>query len=156
MKLIPFMYLGCVQKFFLTFRTIFVHKIFSPCSAKRRASDKDLPVTKSMKKFIEQNMVENATYETLLHTYLSKRWVLRQLFSQITSFLLTQSLCWQKRKQNGLSKYLPIFVGHAVTNRQCKCLISMKLHLPIIIAKTGWEALYFCKKKPTDKIFSWN
>ena len=36
----------CVQKMFLTFRTIFVHNIFSPCSAKRRASDKDLPVCK--------------------------------------------------------------------------------------------------------------
>ena len=35
----------CVQKLFLTFRTIFVHNMFSPCSAKRRTSDKDLPVT---------------------------------------------------------------------------------------------------------------
>ena len=34
----------CVQKLFLTFRTIFVHNMFSPCSAKRRVSDKDLPV----------------------------------------------------------------------------------------------------------------
>ena len=34
----------CVHKLFLTFRTIFVHNMFSPCSAKRRASDKDLPV----------------------------------------------------------------------------------------------------------------
>ena len=34
----------CVQKLFQTFRTIFVHNMFSPCSAKRRASDKDLPV----------------------------------------------------------------------------------------------------------------
>ena len=34
----------CVQKLFLLFRTIFVHNMFSPCSAKRRASDKDLPV----------------------------------------------------------------------------------------------------------------
>ena len=34
---------SCVQKFFLTFRTIFVHN--TPCSAKRRASDKDLPVS---------------------------------------------------------------------------------------------------------------
>ena len=33
----------CVQKLFLTFRTNFVHNMFSPCSAKRRASDKDLP-----------------------------------------------------------------------------------------------------------------
>ena len=33
-----------VQKLFLTFRTIFVHNIFSLCSAKRRASDKVLPV----------------------------------------------------------------------------------------------------------------
>jgi hypothetical protein len=37
----------CVQKLFLTFRTIFVHNMFSPCSAKRRASDKDLPVKNS-------------------------------------------------------------------------------------------------------------
>ena len=35
---------SCVQKSFLTFRTIYVHNMFSPCSAKRRASDKDLPV----------------------------------------------------------------------------------------------------------------
>ena len=34
----------CVKKIFLTFRTIFAHNMFSPCSAKRRASDKDLPV----------------------------------------------------------------------------------------------------------------
>ena len=28
----------------MTFRTIYVHNMFFPCSAKRRASDKDLPV----------------------------------------------------------------------------------------------------------------
>ena len=38
----------CVQKLFLTFRTIFVHNMFSPCSAKRRASDKDLPVCRAI------------------------------------------------------------------------------------------------------------
>ena len=36
-----------VQKLFLTFRTILVHNMFSPCSEKRRASDKDLPVALS-------------------------------------------------------------------------------------------------------------
>ena len=44
---IPYSNLGrtwCVQKLFLTFRTIFVNNMFSPCSAKRRVSDKDLPV----------------------------------------------------------------------------------------------------------------
>ena len=34
----------CIQKLFLTFRTIFVHNMFYPCSAKRSTSDKDLPV----------------------------------------------------------------------------------------------------------------
>ena len=34
----------CVQKLFLTFRTISVHNMFSPSFPKRRASDKDLPV----------------------------------------------------------------------------------------------------------------
>ena len=31
----------CEQKLFLMFRTIFVHNMFSPCSTKRRASDKE-------------------------------------------------------------------------------------------------------------------
>ena len=44
---IPSSNLG-VQKLFLTFRTILVHNMFSPCSAKRRASDKDLPVQTTM------------------------------------------------------------------------------------------------------------
>ena len=35
----------CVQKLFLTFRTILLHNMFTACSAKRRASDKDLPVS---------------------------------------------------------------------------------------------------------------
>ena len=34
----------CVQKLFLTFRTISLHNMFSPFSAKRRASDKVLLV----------------------------------------------------------------------------------------------------------------
>ena len=34
----------CVKKLFLTFRTIFVHNMFSPYSAEIRASDKGLPV----------------------------------------------------------------------------------------------------------------
>ena len=34
----------CVQKLFLTFRTIFVHNMFSPCSGEKRASGKNLPV----------------------------------------------------------------------------------------------------------------
>ena len=34
----------CVQKLFWMSKTISVHNMFSPCSAKRRASDKDLPV----------------------------------------------------------------------------------------------------------------
>ena len=42
----------CVQKLFLTFRTILVHNMFSPCSAKRRASDKDLPVCASYTTYI--------------------------------------------------------------------------------------------------------
>ena len=43
----------CVQKWFLTFRTIFVHNMFSPCSAKRRASYKDLTVRKCLFPFNE-------------------------------------------------------------------------------------------------------
>jgi hypothetical protein len=36
----------CVQKLFLTFRTIFVHNMFSPCSEKRI----DLPVKRDFEK----------------------------------------------------------------------------------------------------------
>jgi hypothetical protein len=42
----------CAQKLFLTFRTFFVPNMFPPCSAKRRASDKDLPVKKEIKNII--------------------------------------------------------------------------------------------------------
>ena len=41
---------------FLTFRTIFVYNMFSPCSAKRRASDKDLPVDQTKNKFVQKNL----------------------------------------------------------------------------------------------------
>ena len=45
-RLIPSsnLYMLCTEKLFLTFRTIFVHNMFSLCSARRRASDKDFPV----------------------------------------------------------------------------------------------------------------
>ena len=63
----------CVQKLFLTFRTIFVYNMFSLCSAKRRASNKDLPVMKSTHFF--RNMlvsvnwvVENLSLSTKLDT----------------------------------------------------------------------------------------
>ena len=42
----------CEQKLFLTFRTITVHNMFSPCSAKRRASDKDLCVIKNQETLV--------------------------------------------------------------------------------------------------------
>ena len=66
----------CAQKLFLTFRTIFVHSMFSPCSAKRRTSDKDLPVTNEWVKFqllmVSQFQVlvffAIAEYGLLLHT----------------------------------------------------------------------------------------
>ena len=47
-----------VQKLFLTFGAIFVHNMFSPCSAKIRASDKDLPVCKYVLKnpFVEKQI----------------------------------------------------------------------------------------------------
>ena len=41
-----------VQKLILTFRRIYVHNMFFPCSAKRRSSDKDLPVPYSFEKFL--------------------------------------------------------------------------------------------------------
>ena len=44
----------CLLKLFLTFSTIFVQNMFSPCSAKRRACDKDLPVKKILMKNIDE------------------------------------------------------------------------------------------------------
>ena len=41
----------CVQKLFLTFRTIYVHNMFSPCSTNIRAPDKDLHVCTSFLTF---------------------------------------------------------------------------------------------------------
>ena len=55
----------CVQKLFLTFRTISVYKMFSPCSAKRRASDKDLPVYVSTVKYYLKLIVLEFTGKSL-------------------------------------------------------------------------------------------
>ena len=40
-------YFKTKQKLFLTFKTIFVQNMFSPCAAKRRGSDNDLPVRRT-------------------------------------------------------------------------------------------------------------
>ena len=56
-KKIPSSNLGrtyCVQKLFLTFRTIYVHNMLSPVSTKRRASDKDLPVFLSVHQYFRK------------------------------------------------------------------------------------------------------
>ena len=44
----------CVQKLFLTFRKFLVHNMFSPCSEKRRTSDKDLPVLNIFTSFLQR------------------------------------------------------------------------------------------------------
>ena len=53
-----------VQKLFLTIKIIFVHNMFSPCSAKRRASDKDIPVpnSKLMKGLNESTFIHDIGY----------------------------------------------------------------------------------------------
>jgi hypothetical protein len=53
----------CVQKLFLTSRTTFVHNMFSPCTAKRRASDKNLPVSTTVQSRTKQR-TNGATYGT--------------------------------------------------------------------------------------------
>jgi hypothetical protein len=59
----------CVQKLFLTFRTIFVHNMFSPCSAKRRASDKDFPVQVNLfqKHLFLHQLTQNRTKDCSLN-----------------------------------------------------------------------------------------
>ena len=46
----------CAQKLFQKFRTIIVHNMFSPCSEKRRAPYKDLPVHNHNKQHAQQNV----------------------------------------------------------------------------------------------------
>ena len=57
----------CVQKLKLTFRTIYVHNMLSPCSAKIRASDKDLPV-----RYIYQKAILSI-FETIAGSFLPLR-----------------------------------------------------------------------------------
>ena len=45
------------NRLFLTFRTIFVHNMLSPWSAKKRASDKDLPVSEKTFRLWNQKYV---------------------------------------------------------------------------------------------------
>ena len=81
----------CVQKLFLTFRTIFVHNIFSPCSAKRRASDKDLPVQPS------------TTPNPILKSKKKTGWNVRNAISNPTSQMeepWKTILIWENMKTN--------------------------------------------------------
>ena len=55
----------CVQKLFLTFRTIFVHNMLSPCFSKRRASD--LPVLRYIVQIVYR-LILMSCY--LLHSFL--------------------------------------------------------------------------------------
>ena len=65
----------CIQKLFLTFRTIFVHNMFSLCSAKRRASDKDLLVLK--KSTIDSFLLQTNNSMTLIRNF-DKGWFMYQ------------------------------------------------------------------------------
>ena len=64
----------CVQKLFLTFRTIFVHNMFSPCSAKRRASDKDLPVIQ-----VPETLILQESFLLLVKHHPKDQFFVRQL-----------------------------------------------------------------------------
>jgi hypothetical protein len=68
------------QKLFLTFRTIFVHNMFSPCSAKRGASDKDLPVPYMSAKNFEAFGLYNETYFYNFEHYALTSFFLYQVF----------------------------------------------------------------------------
>ena len=61
----------CVQKLILTFRTIYVHNVFSSCSAKIRASDKNLPVKIafefSQDKILSKRSSETEMCSTVVH-----------------------------------------------------------------------------------------
>ena len=48
----------CVQKLCLTYRTFFIHDMFSPCSSKRRASDKDLPVQFNVRHPVSRRLLD--------------------------------------------------------------------------------------------------
>ena len=52
----------CVQKLLLTLRTIFLPNMFSLCSAKRRTSDKDLPVIEIFKNQVHIDRGSACTY----------------------------------------------------------------------------------------------
>jgi hypothetical protein len=65
----------CDQILFLTFRTIFIHNMFSPCFAKIRASDKDLPV--QLRKQLPQMVNTALKYEPQMWTILLAKMLLR-------------------------------------------------------------------------------
>ena len=81
----------CVQKLFLTFRTIFVHNMFSPCSAKRRASDKDLPVQE--RQIVEDNF--NMDYQDYVQGHETR------YLSQVSFIIMTKNF-----SQDSLSQHL--------------------------------------------------
>ena len=79
----------CVQKLFVTFGTIFVHNMFSPCSAKRRATDKDLlvPALKTFDSFNKSHtLLLDGSYEI---RYISSKVTVPSIFD---TFLVTSNM----------------------------------------------------------------
>ena len=94
----------CVQKLFLTFRTIYVHNnMFSPCSAKIRASDKDLPVQVNLcQKFLFlQNMRRTCCVHKLF--WMSKSISVHNMFSPCSE--LGIFTYWTGKSLNNLLSY---------------------------------------------------
>jgi hypothetical protein len=88
----------CVQKLFLTFRTIFVRNMFVLCSAKRRASDKDLPI----QVFYPVDITK--VYSFLYQCY-AQKWMDFRMHNYRTRAIITR----------GLYTFYPLFEVHLCT-----------------------------------------
>ena len=133
-------------------QNIFVHNMFSPCSAKRRASDKDLPV------HIQFNMKEN-TWNSELENWLSYRvsdlgWL---GWLKILWFVLIWSNSWSVEsfgKNTLLPTLLTCYVKSSPSLENSRFWIHLDLQLSAMILitfsqksqNTDWLAIFFNPK----------
>ena len=114
----------CVQKLFLTFRTFSVHNMFSPCSPKRRASDKDLPVWK-------MDLHSKMTiYERYTLGFLAKFF--------FTPLLYHPGGCLECPEKQTRSRNYNLFVRYAVFSQN-----EMTFKKPTKIIKIQWKVTVF-------------
>ena len=114
----------CVQKLFLTFRTIFIHNKFSPYSAKKRASEKDLP--------------EKAALPILSYVVRKVAWIFVKCSVRLFRLVLSYFVVFEKECEFGFK---------TVLFQESRCKSTKKTRLSVSCSTINFMASRISKSK---------